>query len=69
MVTVRDGRAVRSDGVLAGGVGSLKESFQRLLALGVPFDSALASMTSRPAALVGRPDLGVLSLAGKVTVL
>ena len=69
MVTVKDGRAVRSDGVLAGGVGSLKESFQRLLTLGVPFDSALASMTSRPAALVGRPDLGVLSLGGKVTVL
>ncbi|MFZ2228195.1 MAG: amidohydrolase family protein [Candidatus Nanopelagicaceae bacterium] len=69
MVTVKDGRAVRSDGVLAGGVGSLKESFQRLLTLGVPFGSALASMTSRPAALVGRPDLGVLSLGGKVTVL
>lgn len=68
MVTVRDGRAVRSDGVLAGGVGSLKESFQRLLTLGVPFDSILASMTTRPAALIGRPDLGVLSLGGKVTV-
>lgn len=68
MVTVRDGRAVRSDGVLAGGVGSLKESFQRLLTLGVPFDSVLASMTTRPAALIGRPDLGVLSLGGKVTV-
>ncbi|MFA5919035.1 MAG: amidohydrolase family protein [Candidatus Nanopelagicaceae bacterium] len=68
MVTVRDGRAVRSDGVLAGGVGSLKESFQRLLTLGVPFDSVLASMTTRPATLIGRPDLGVLSLGGKVTV-
>lgn len=67
-VTVRDGRAVRSDGVLAGGVGSLKDSFHRLLALGVSFDSALASMTSRPAALVGRPELGVLSLGSRVTV-
>ena len=67
-VTVREGRAVRSDGVLAGGVGSLKDSLQRLLALGVPFDSALASMTSRPAGLIGRPELGVLSLGSRVTV-
>lgn len=67
-VTVRGGRAVRSDGVLAGGVGSLKDSFHHLLALGVPFDSALASMTSRPAALIGRPELGVLSLGSRVTV-
>ena len=69
MVTVRDGRAIRSDGVLAGGVGSLKDSFQRLLALGVSYDSALASMTTRPAALIGRPDLGILSTGGRTTVL
>lgn len=69
MVTVRDGRALRSDGVLAGGVGSLKDSFQRLLSLGVPFESVLASMTTRPAALIGRPDLGVMSMGSRVTVL
>ncbi|MBI3428975.1 MAG: amidohydrolase family protein [Actinobacteria bacterium] len=69
MVTVHDGRALRSDGVLAGGVGSLKDSFHRLLAMGVSYESALASITSRPAALIGRPDLGVLSKGGRVTVL
>jgi len=67
-VTVHGGRALRSDGVLAGGVGSLKDSFHRLLALGLTFDSALASMTSRPADLVGRPELGVLTLGGRSTV-
>lgn len=67
-VTVHGGRALRSDGVLAGGVGSLKDSFHRLIALEVPFDSALASMTSRPAALIGRPELGVLTLGGRTTV-
>ena len=67
-VTVREGRAVRSDGVLAGGVGSLRDSFHRLIVLGVPFDSALASMTSRPAALIGRPELGVLTIGGRSTV-
>jgi N-acetylglucosamine-6-phosphate deacetylase len=67
-VSVQHGRALRSDGVLAGGVISLAESLQRLLALGVPFESALASMTSRPAALMGRPDLGVLSLGSRTTV-
>ncbi|CAB4781693.1 unannotated protein [freshwater metagenome] len=61
-LTVTDGRATRSDGVLGGGVGSLRGSLQRLIDLGVDFDSALASMTSRPAALVGRPDLGIVGL-------
>lgn len=68
-VTVRDGRALRSDGVLAGGVGSLKDSLARLLSLGISFDSALASITSRPAALIGRSDLGILGLGRTTTVL
>jgi N-acetylglucosamine-6-phosphate deacetylase len=66
-VSVKDGRAVRSDGVLAGGVGSMKDSFRRMMALGIEFDSAIASMTSRPAALIGRPELGVLSLGSRTT--
>ncbi len=61
-LTVHDGRAVRSDGVLGGGVGSLAGSLRRLIDLGVDFDVALASMTSRPAELLGRSDLGILGL-------
>ena len=61
-LTVHEGRATRSDGVLGGGVGSLRGSLQRLIDLGVDPESALASMTSRPAQLVGRPDLGILGL-------
>jgi N-acetylglucosamine-6-phosphate deacetylase len=68
-VIIHGGRAVRSDGVLAGGVGSLRDSFHRLLALGISFESALASMTSRPAGLVGRPELGVLGVGSRSTVL
>lgn len=67
-VRVSEGRALRSDGVLAGGIGTLKNSFDRLRALGVPFESALASMTFRPAALIGRPELGTLTLGGRTTV-
>ncbi|PHX69443.1 MAG: hypothetical protein CK523_04160 [Actinobacteria bacterium] len=66
-VSVRDGRATRSDGVLAGGVGCLKDSLARMLDLGVDFDIALASVTTRPAALIGRPELGVLSLGSRTT--
>jgi len=67
-VRVSEGRALRSDGALAGGIGTLKNSFDRLRTLGVPFESALASMTFRPAALIGRPELGTLTLGGRTTV-
>ena len=68
-IEVKAGRATRSDGVLAGGVGDLKSSLARLLALGVEFDSALASVTSRPAHLIGRPELGQMSLGGRTTLI
>ncbi len=67
-INVKDGRATRADGTLSGGVGSLKDSLARMLALGVDFDSALASITSRPGELIGRPELGQLSLGIRTTV-
>ncbi|MSV62689.1 MAG: amidohydrolase family protein, partial [Actinobacteria bacterium] len=68
-VEVKAGRAVRSDGVLAGGVESLYGSLNLLLNLGINLDSALASMTSRPAALIGQGHIGALDLGSPVQVI
>jgi len=66
-ITVANGRASRSDGTLSGGVASLKDSLARMLGLGIDFDSAIAAMTSTPANLIGRPELGVLGLGQRTT--
>ena len=68
-VEVKAGRAVRSDGVLAGGVESLYGSLNFLLDLGVNLESAIASMTSRPAALIGQGHIGSLDLGAPVQVI
>jgi len=68
-VEVKAGRAVRSDGVLAGGVESLYGSLNLLLDLGVNLESAIASMSSRPAALIGQGHIGNLDLGAPVQVI
>lgn len=68
-VEVKSGRAVRNDGVLAGGVGSLYGSLNLLLDLGVALDCAIASMSSRPAALIGQGHIGNLDLGSPVQVI
>jgi N-acetylglucosamine-6-phosphate deacetylase len=59
-VRVSEGRATLADGRLAGSAATLDRCLRELVAAGVPLENALAAVTSRPAALLGRPELGRL---------
>jgi N-acetylglucosamine-6-phosphate deacetylase len=59
-VTVANGRATLSDGRLAGSVATLDACLRRLVAASVPLEQALGAVTSRPAELIDRNDLGHL---------
>ena len=50
----------RQDGVFAGTVLTMIDAVRNLHALGIPFEDAVGAATSVPAAIIGRPDLGVL---------
>jgi N-acetylglucosamine-6-phosphate deacetylase len=51
----------REDGTLAGAAITLDEGIRRLIAAGVPPETALAAATSRPAAALGLTDRGRLA--------
>ena len=63
-VVVRDGVARRADGGLAGSVRPLLEGMRRLHALGAPLEEAVAAVTSVPARIARRPELGTLRAGG-----
>jgi N-acetylglucosamine-6-phosphate deacetylase len=60
-VEVRDGRATKADGTLAGSVGSLDAAVRRLVATGATLAEAVHAASRAPALLAGRPDLGTLA--------
>lgn len=60
-VSVAGGVARRADGTIAGAVSSLAEGLANLGLLGIDPATALASVTHRPAALIGQPSAGTLS--------
>ena len=68
-VTVSDGVARRGDGTLAGAVAPLADGLARLGRLGIEPGEAVAALTDRPARLLGRSDLGRLSLGGRADLL
>lgn len=68
-IDVRDGVAMRSDGVIAGGVEVLGNSLTQLRAMGISRDRAIASMTARPAALIGQEYMGLLDLGSPVHII
>lgn len=59
-VEVVDGVSRTADGTLAGAVRPLGWGLRTLVELGVPIVEAVAAVTSTPATLVGRPELGRL---------
>ncbi len=59
-VEVLDGIARRPDGTLAGSVQPLLAGMRRLHELGVPLEEAVGTVTSVPARIARRPDLGTL---------
>ena len=67
-VEVRDGVARRADGTLAGSVRPLIDGLRRLHALGVPLEDAVGAVTSVPARIARRPDLGSLRPGSRADV-
>jgi N-acetylglucosamine-6-phosphate deacetylase len=60
-VTVRNGVARRSDGVLAGSTLTMPAAVRALCGLGVPVPEAVAAATAVPARILARDDVGVLA--------
>ncbi|CAN2242917.1 NagA N-acetylglucosamine-6-phosphate deacetylase [actinobacterium SCGC AAA044-D11] len=52
-ITVKDGQARRSDGTLAGGIGTLARALEIMDLIGIAKSDALASVTTRPCELIG----------------
>ena len=52
-ITVKDGQARRSDGTLAGGIGTLAGALEIMDSIGIAKSDALASVTTRPCELIG----------------
>lgn len=52
-ITVKDGQARRSDGTLAGGIGTLNRALEIMESIGIDKSDALASVTTRPCELIG----------------
>ena len=52
-ITVKDGQARRSDGTLAGGIGTLNRALEIMESIGIDKSDALASVTTRPCKLIG----------------
>jgi N-acetylglucosamine-6-phosphate deacetylase len=65
----REGRLTLADGTLAGADLTLPRAVTVLAELGVPLETALAMATSRPAACLGRADLGHLRRGGRADML
>lgn len=59
-VSVVDDVARRADGSLAGSVLCMAEALQAVVEAGASLEQAVAAATSRPAALLGRDDVGRL---------
>jgi N-acetylglucosamine-6-phosphate deacetylase len=67
-VTVANGVARRADGALAGSVLTLIEAVRNLHALGAPLERAIAAASAVPASVIGRNDLGRLTVGGPADV-
>jgi len=52
-ITVNNGQARRSDGTLAGGIGTLENALKIMESIGINKDDALASVTTRPCQIIG----------------
>jgi N-acetylglucosamine-6-phosphate deacetylase len=67
-VEVRDGVARRPDGVLAGSVEPLLAGMRRLHSLGVALEDAVGAVTTLPAQIARRSDLGTLRPGARADV-
>jgi N-acetylglucosamine-6-phosphate deacetylase len=67
-VIVEDGRARLVDGRLAGAVLTMDQAVRNLVSLGVDPPAAVRAATETPARLLGRPDLGRLTVGAPAHV-
>jgi N-acetylglucosamine-6-phosphate deacetylase len=67
-IEVADGVPMREDGVLAGTVLTMIDAMRNLHALGIPLEDAIGAVTTVPARIVGRSDLGTLEPGGAADV-
>jgi N-acetylglucosamine-6-phosphate deacetylase len=67
-LSVVDGVARRADGTLAGSVLSMVDALRYGIEAGATFEQAVAAATSRPAALLGRDDVGRLAPGARADV-
>jgi N-acetylglucosamine-6-phosphate deacetylase len=65
---VREGRAARGDGTLAGSVGTVADAVRRTVELGASLEQAVAAATTAPARLLGRDDGGTLRPGSRADV-
>jgi N-acetylglucosamine-6-phosphate deacetylase len=67
-LSVVDGVARRADGTLAGSVLSMADALRNVIEAGATFEQAVAAATSRPAALLGRADVGRLTPGARADI-
>lgn len=67
-VTVAGGEARRADGTLAGSVLRMADALRGVVAAGASVEDAVAAATTRPAALLGRSDVGRLLPGGPADI-
>jgi N-acetylglucosamine-6-phosphate deacetylase len=67
-LSVVDGVARRPDGTLAGSVLSMADALRNVIEAGATFEQAVAAAASRPAALLGRDDVGRLTPGARADV-
>lgn len=69
IITVRNGVPTGPEGQLSGGTGTLLASARRLLEFGAGIVEAVSTVTEVPARLLGRQDLGRITVGGGADVL
>lgn len=67
-VTVAGGAVRLPDGTLMGSASGLDAALRNLVSLGLPLPEAVKGVSTRPAQLLGRPDLGTLAPGGRADV-
>ena len=60
-VVIRGGKAQLPDGTIAGSIVSLLEELRRLIAFGIPEETALLGCTRNPARAIGETEIGELA--------
>ena len=61
-ILVKGGRARLADGTIAGSTVALDQAVRNLVDLGSSIEEAVAAVTSVPARVLGRTDIGVLAV-------